>query len=61
MQLSTNNSNSSLMKLISGQQTKQTENAQYRKYKASTIDNKYNCYAFDDPSLPTLPNLLALE
>ena len=31
------------MKLISGQQTKPTENAQYRKYKASTIFNKYNC------------------
>ena len=48
------------MKLISGWQTKQTENAQYRKYNASAIFNK-SIQAFDDPSVPTLPNLLALE
>ena len=48
------------MKLISGQQTKQTENAQYQKYKVSAIFNK-SVEASDEPSVPTLPNLLALE
>ena len=41
--------NPNLMKLISAQQTKQTENPQHRKYKASTVFNKYNCSSFRWP------------
>ena len=41
--------NPNLMKLISAQQTKQTETPQHRKYKALTIFNKYNCLSFRWP------------
>ena len=46
MHLSTYNSNTSLIKIASGQQTKQTENAQYQNYKALINFNKYSCLSF---------------